>query len=315
MNEAPTETTVPPWSRIQTEAFLDRALNLTDTRVLGVVAAHISKKTGTAWPSIRRIADILRIDARNVRRSLRKLENAGYLETAKRANEKGRQTSNAYRLRGVSSDHPSTPDREGASNPRKEGASGQPTEGRLEPAEHSSSEHSSSNNPRLTCGADALGDVADGEAVRERERWKDAVVQASGIDPSHIMNSERHRAQAAALDELAEGAFRAGLDIDAVAEAIKDAKDAKLDANDEIKSLKFYIPMVQRMAEAQGTTRAAVGPDSEALQRLMDVWDWDRTPRGPMPSPAEREAVAAEKARGRKTGDPVPEAFYRRGAA
>ena len=54
---------------------------------------------GTCWPSVRRIAEDLKLSRRTVQRALSDLEHHGFLERNHRRRPNGSLTSNFYRLK------------------------------------------------------------------------------------------------------------------------------------------------------------------------------------------------------------------------
>ena len=54
---------------------------------------------GTCWPSVRRIAEDLKLSRRTVQRALSDLEHHGFLERTHRRRPNGSLTSNFYRLK------------------------------------------------------------------------------------------------------------------------------------------------------------------------------------------------------------------------
>ena len=54
---------------------------------------------GTCWPSVRRIAEDLKLSRRTVQRALADLERHGFLERTHRQRPNGSLTSNFYRLK------------------------------------------------------------------------------------------------------------------------------------------------------------------------------------------------------------------------
>lgn len=57
------------------------------------------KDHGTCWPSVRRIAEDLKLSRRTVQRALADLERHGFLERTHRRRPNGSLTSNFYRLK------------------------------------------------------------------------------------------------------------------------------------------------------------------------------------------------------------------------
>lgn len=57
------------------------------------------KGHGTCWPSVRRIAEDLKLSRRTVQRALADLERHGFLERTHRRRPNGSLTSNFYRLK------------------------------------------------------------------------------------------------------------------------------------------------------------------------------------------------------------------------
>ena len=57
------------------------------------------KDHGTCWPSVRRIAEDLKLSRRTVQRALADLERHGILERTHRRRPNGSLTSNFYRLK------------------------------------------------------------------------------------------------------------------------------------------------------------------------------------------------------------------------
>ena len=54
----------------------------------------------TCWPSVRRIAEDLKLSSRTVQRALTDLERHGFLERTHRRRPNGSLTSNLYRVKG-----------------------------------------------------------------------------------------------------------------------------------------------------------------------------------------------------------------------
>ena len=54
---------------------------------------------GTCWPSVRRIAEDLKLSRRTVQRALSDLEHHGFLERTHRRRPNGSLTSNLYRVK------------------------------------------------------------------------------------------------------------------------------------------------------------------------------------------------------------------------
>ncbi len=59
-----------------------------------------SNKRGECWPAIPTIASDLKLSQSTVRRALRDLRKAGYIETEQRYREKGGKSSLLYKLKG-----------------------------------------------------------------------------------------------------------------------------------------------------------------------------------------------------------------------
>lgn len=57
----------------------DRALNLTDTRVISILLAFMNSETEDAWPEQQTIADLIDVERNKVTTSIGKLERLGYL--------------------------------------------------------------------------------------------------------------------------------------------------------------------------------------------------------------------------------------------
>ena len=76
----------------------DRSISHTELRLLLALAAHAGP-TQECWPGVERLAAIIDVTGRQVRRVLRSLEAAGYVQVFKRKKPDGTQTSNLYRLR------------------------------------------------------------------------------------------------------------------------------------------------------------------------------------------------------------------------
>ncbi len=74
----------------------DAGASATARDVLVLLAAHASKKTGEAWPSIETMAASLHVSTRTIRRATAELKRVGLLEI--QARNKRRGESNLYRL-------------------------------------------------------------------------------------------------------------------------------------------------------------------------------------------------------------------------
>lgn len=59
-----------------------------------------ANKRGECWPAIPTIASDLKLSQSTVRRALRDLRKAGYIETEQRYREKGAKSSLLYKLKG-----------------------------------------------------------------------------------------------------------------------------------------------------------------------------------------------------------------------
>ena len=59
-----------------------------------------ANKRGECWPAISTIASDLKLSQSTVRRALRDLRKAGYIETEQRYREKGGKSSLLYKLKG-----------------------------------------------------------------------------------------------------------------------------------------------------------------------------------------------------------------------
>lgn len=68
----------PAFARMPVAVFGDRRLSVRDIRVLGVLYAHADGR-GRCWPSVAAIADMTGLDRRDVQRTLRRLEAAGWV--------------------------------------------------------------------------------------------------------------------------------------------------------------------------------------------------------------------------------------------
>lgn len=79
----------------------DEELTATDTVVYVVLSMFLGRDSLTDFPSADEIAQKARISSRTVKRSLRKLEEKGYVETFERRDERGIRTTNRYIVRGV----------------------------------------------------------------------------------------------------------------------------------------------------------------------------------------------------------------------
>ena len=76
----------------------DRSISHTELRLLLALAAHAGPEQ-ECWPGVERLAAIVNLTGRQVRRVLRSLERSGYVQVFKRERQDGTQTSNLYRLR------------------------------------------------------------------------------------------------------------------------------------------------------------------------------------------------------------------------
>ena len=76
----------------------DRSISHTELRLLLALAAHAGPEQ-ECWPGVERLAAIVGLTGRQVRRVLRSLEGSGYVKVFKRERSDGTQTSNLYKLR------------------------------------------------------------------------------------------------------------------------------------------------------------------------------------------------------------------------
>ena len=81
---------LPEW--VLLGGFTDKAL-----RIYGLLALHASGKARSAYPSLRRLAQLAGCHTRTVQRALRELEAAGAIKATARFSG-GRQTSTVYRV-------------------------------------------------------------------------------------------------------------------------------------------------------------------------------------------------------------------------
>lgn len=89
----------PPFVQIPEQLILDPAMSPQATRVYSILAHHVNRTSGTAWPSVKSLGAYMGIKhLPTVRKYLNELSDAGWIEWRQRAHENGRQTSNLYRL-------------------------------------------------------------------------------------------------------------------------------------------------------------------------------------------------------------------------
>ena len=109
-------------------AIYDPRLTLNDLRVLMLLQDHASGFDDLMFPGLRRMADDLGIDKRTVRRTLRRLEHDGYIETIPRTKPGRGKTTSHYRVlfesRGGTAALSATA--EGAADGTREGVGGKP---------------------------------------------------------------------------------------------------------------------------------------------------------------------------------------------
>jgi hypothetical protein len=74
--------------------FYDCSMSPMSCRIAFLIADHLNSVSGDAWPSIDRIADRLCVSTKTVQRSVKELEQAGWLSVNR---SKGRMRSNRYR--------------------------------------------------------------------------------------------------------------------------------------------------------------------------------------------------------------------------
>ena len=96
-------------------------LSMLEGAVLNALAVHADRRTGEAWPSQSRIAEICRCTVRSVQRAIKSLEAKGLLTRSSRYRDDGGRTSDlitlaCVKMAGVASDPPrhsvvSPPDR------------------------------------------------------------------------------------------------------------------------------------------------------------------------------------------------------------
>ncbi|RFC65054.1 helix-turn-helix domain-containing protein [Fulvimarina endophytica] len=83
------------WGKVPKDAFTDGRLSRTDVRVLGILCAHASGKTGICTRKQGAIGEELGLSRETVNRSLKKLSNLGYVQPKPRA---GMKRSLDYRV-------------------------------------------------------------------------------------------------------------------------------------------------------------------------------------------------------------------------
>ena len=89
----------PPFVQIPEQLVLDPLISPQASRVYSILAHHVNRTSGTAWPSVKSLGAYMGIKhLPTVRKYLNELAEAGWIEWRQRAHETGRQTSNLYRL-------------------------------------------------------------------------------------------------------------------------------------------------------------------------------------------------------------------------
>ena len=68
-----------PFAILDKTIFADRRLTKTDIRVLGVLGTYRNNRSGVAYPAVGTISHDTGVDPRHVQRSLRRLQNLGYI--------------------------------------------------------------------------------------------------------------------------------------------------------------------------------------------------------------------------------------------
>ncbi len=84
----------PGFAWMPLTAFTDRRLGARDLRVLGVLYAHAGSDR-VCWPAVSTIAELTGIDRRDVQRTIRRLEDFGWVRTEGGG---GRASTSRYRL-------------------------------------------------------------------------------------------------------------------------------------------------------------------------------------------------------------------------
>lgn len=81
-----------------TWALSARGLSVTAWKVLVMLARRVGKRGFDVWPKHKRLADDCEMSVSSVRRALKDLEDAGFVQIVARFDDEGDRTSNIYRL-------------------------------------------------------------------------------------------------------------------------------------------------------------------------------------------------------------------------
>lgn len=86
-----------PFTQVTAHAIADHTngLSSTDIAVFCAICFHLGNRTRKGFPSHKTIAQMSRVSPRTVKRSIKKLEEAGYIRVEERF-KAGRQWSNVY---------------------------------------------------------------------------------------------------------------------------------------------------------------------------------------------------------------------------
>ena len=115
----------PGFAWMPTSAFTDRRLGARDLRVLGVLYAHAGSDR-VCWPAVNTLAELTGIDRRDVQRTLRRLEDFGWVRVEAGG---GRASTSRYRLWAAAPSD--TAERAGDPPADNEERAGDPTAGEL----------------------------------------------------------------------------------------------------------------------------------------------------------------------------------------
>jgi GntR family transcriptional regulator len=101
--------TLHGFAAVPARLVADRSISHTELRLLLALAAHAGPEQ-ECWPGVERLAAIVGLTGRQVRRVLRSLEKSGFVQVFKRERQDGTQTSNLYRLRFARWDESGNPE-------------------------------------------------------------------------------------------------------------------------------------------------------------------------------------------------------------
>lgn len=92
-------TNVNGFMKMPTKVFSEGSeLKTTDIAVLACICSFANNDTNTAFPRVKKIAEVLKSSPRTIHRSLRNLEDSQVITKVRRTNEHGGSISSLYQI-------------------------------------------------------------------------------------------------------------------------------------------------------------------------------------------------------------------------